>query len=58
MLVNLATLVFFIIIPLAFGFWTNRIAKAKNRDSRFWLIAGLFLGPIALIMIMVLPSKQ
>lgn len=39
-------------------YFTRTLAIKKNRDPAVWLFASIALGPIALLLILILPTKR
>lgn len=46
----------FFLIPVVFAFAAASMAKGKNRRSWLWFIIGLFTGPIALFLVLMLKA--
>jgi hypothetical protein len=46
------------ILAILIGYACSRIAASKGRGSTLWAILGFFFTLIALIVILVLPSKR
>ena len=47
-----------IIVWLAFGFATMKIAQSKGHDKTLWFILGVLFGIFSLIVIALLPAKK
>ncbi len=45
-------------MAFACSVWAEEIAKLKGHNSKQWLVLGLFLGPIALILLAAYPDLE
>lgn len=47
----------FVLVFAACIFATRYVAKSKGRDPTYWTVVGVLLGPLALLVVVLLPSK-
>ena len=56
--VILTTVVLYIVLAVVFGRFTGMIAKSKGYDVQPWVIAGICLGPIAMLAVGLMDSAN
>ena len=47
-----------ILVWIAFGYTTMKIAQSKGHDKTLWFILGVLFGIFSLIIIALLPAKK
>jgi hypothetical protein len=48
----------FIVLTVAFAYASGQVAKRRGRSARAWEFAGLTIGPIALLLVALLPRRR
>ena len=54
----LTIVVIVVILAIIFGKFTGMIAESKGYDAEPWMIAGVFLGPIAMLAVGLMDSED